>query len=57
MTSWFVTFGDFEIFMETTQTGSFLKIAKEEEDTHLWVFNKFHILISNVGNIGGTTDA
>ena len=57
MNYWFVTFGNFEIFVETTQTGSFLKIAKEEEDTHLWVFNRLHILISNVGNSGGTKDA
>tara|TARA_B100001057_G_scaffold86962_1_gene82895 strand:+ start:424 stop:597 length:174 start_codon:yes stop_codon:yes gene_type:complete len=57
MDSWFVTLGNFEIFMETTQTGSFLKILKEEANTHLWVFNKFHVLISNVGNSGGTTDA
>jgi len=57
MNSWFFTLGNFEIFMETTQTGGLLKIQKEEANTHLWVFNKFHILISNIGNSGGTTDA
>lgn len=57
MNTWFVTLGNFEVFIETAPKASLFKVIKEEENIHLWVLNKFHILISNVGNSGGTKDA
>lgn len=50
MNNWFVTLGNFEIFMEpSNQSGWFCKVIREPMNTHIWLFNKFHILISNNG--------
>tara|TARA_B100001057_G_scaffold9666_1_gene9075 strand:- start:1533 stop:1706 length:174 start_codon:yes stop_codon:yes gene_type:complete len=57
MNTWFVTLGNFEVFIEAARNGGLFKTIKEEKNTHIWLFNKLHILISNVGNSGGTTDA
>ena len=50
MNNWFVTLGNFEIFMEpSNESGWFCKVIREPMNTHIWLFNKFHILISNNG--------